>query len=271
MKFVFPILAILICGAAAYYSFTLSDKFQEYQDARLLAISTNKTVTASADKADIEIEEEQRLLEESKKNLDIVTASVQALESDATRLRNELAKVEADLAAQDLDKEQLNDALKEVQQIFVDMNFGGDVTIDNLTEKIAEIDEDIKGKRAKMEEIDALIDGAKKSLAAKQEDVARLVARRDARDTRISQNAMEARVTAVDSDWGFLVIGAGANSGFTPLTTLLVQRDGRLIGKVNPSAIEPTQTIAEIDFKTISPGVRIQPGDSVILAKPVSN
>jgi orotidine-5'-phosphate decarboxylase len=50
-----------------------------------------------------------------------------------------------------------------------------------------------------------------------------------------------------------------------------VKRDGRLIGKVNPSSIEPTQTIAEIDFKTISPGVRIQPGDSVILAKPASN
>ena len=100
MKFVFPILAILVCGAAAYFSFTLSNKFQENQDARLLAIATNKTVTASADKADTEIEEEQALLEDSKKNLDIVTASVQALESDATRLKNELGKVDADLAAQ---------------------------------------------------------------------------------------------------------------------------------------------------------------------------
>ena len=271
MKFVFPILAILVCGAAAYFSLTQSDKFQEYQDKRLLAISTNKTVTASADKADIEIEKEQALLDESKKNLEIVTASVQALESDATRLKNELVKVDADLAAQDVEKEQLNNALKEVQQIFVAMNLGDDVNEDNLAEKIGEIDEDIKGKRVKMEELEKKVEGTRVSLAAKQEDVARLVARKGARDTRISRNAMEARVTAVDSDWGFLVIGAGANSGFTPQTTLLVKRDGRLIGKVNPSAIEPTQTIAEIDFKTISPGVRIQPGDSVILAKPASN
>lgn len=271
MKFVFPILAILVCGAAAYFSFTQSEKFQDYQDARLLAIATNKTVTASADKADIEIEEEQRLLEESKKNLDIVTASVQALESDATRLKNELVKVDADLAAQDAEFAQLDKAIKEVQELFVAMNLGEDVTIDNLPEKIAGIDEDIKGKRAKMEELDALIEGARKSLAAKQEDVARLVARKGARDTRIGYNAMEARVTAVDNDWGFVVIGAGSNSGFSPQTSLLVKRDGRLIGKVNPSAIEPTQTIGEIDFKTISPGVRIQPGDSVILAKPAAN
>lgn len=271
MKFIFPILAILVCGAAAYFSITLSDKFQENQDARLLAIATNKTVTASADKADIEIENEQDLLKKSQDNLAIVTASVQSLESDTTRLKNELVKVDADLADQDVEKEQLNDTLKEVQQIFTAMNFGGDVTIDNLAEKIGEIEEDIKVKNAKMEELVALIDGANKSLAGKQDDVARLVARKSARDTRISGNSMVARVTAVDSDWGFLVIGAGANSGFTPQTTLLVERDGRLIGKVNPSAIDPTQTIAEIDYRTISPGVRIQPGDSVILAKPAAN
>ena len=118
MKFVFPILAILVCGAAAYFSFTQSEKFQDYQDARLLAISTNKTVTASADKADIEIENEQKLLEESKKNLDIVTASVQALESDATRLKNELAKVDADLAAQEVEKKQM--ASRKEAEVYID-------------------------------------------------------------------------------------------------------------------------------------------------------
>jgi hypothetical protein len=271
MKFVFPILAILVCGAAAYFSFTQSEKFQEYQDARLLAISTNKSVTASADKADIEIEEEQRLLAESKKNLEIATQSVIALTSTAGQLKNELARVDSDLAGQDAEFEQLDKALKEVQALFVEMNLGEDVTIDNLPEKISEIDEDIKGKRAKMEELDALIEGARKSLATKEAEVSRLVERKEVRDTRISRNAMEARVTAVDHDWGFLVIGAGANSGFTPQTSLLVKRDGRLIGKVNPSAIEATQTIAEIDLKTLSPGVRIQPGDAVILAKPASN
>ncbi len=271
MKFVFPILAILVCGGAAFFSFTQSEKFQENQDARLLAISTNKSVTASADKADIEIEEEERLLAESKKNLAIVTASVESLKATSNQLKNDLAKVDSDLAAQDVEFEQLNKALKEVQALFAEMNLGEGVNMDNLAEKMDEINEDIKGKRAKMEELDALIDGARKSLAAKQEDVARLVARKDARDSRISGNAMEARVTAVDHDWGFVVIGAGSNSSFTPQTTLLVKRDGRLIGKVNPSAIEPTQTIAEIDMKTLSPGVRIQVGDIVILAKTAAN
>ena len=50
-----------------------------------------------------------------------------------------------------------------------------------------------------------------------------------------------------------------------------VERDGLKIGRVRPSSIEPTQTIAEIDLKSLSSGVRLQPGDRVILATPSSN
>ena len=64
-----------------------------------------------------------------------------------------------------------------------------------------------------------------------------------------------------------VVIGAGTKTGFTPQTTLLVKRDGKLIGKVRPTAIEPTQTIADIVTDSMAPGVRLQPGDRVILAK----
>jgi hypothetical protein len=40
---------------------------------------------------------------------------------------------------------------------------------------------------------------------------------------------------------------------------------------VRPSSIEPTQTIAEIDFDTLATGVRLQPGDRVITAKSATN
>ncbi|QTN33534.1 hypothetical protein HZ994_14835 [Akkermansiaceae bacterium] len=269
MKFIAPILAILVCAAAAYFSFTMSEKFQATQDARLLAIETNKQVTATADKADSDIVDEKALLETSKNNLEVATQSVIALESTGNALKNESAKLDAEIAAQDSELAELNKAIEEVQKVLGDL--GGDVTLENLPEKVNEISEDIKTRRAKLEELETLVDGAKSTLSTKQAEVQRLVERKDARSNRIARNAMEARVTAVDHDWGFLVIGAGSNSGFTPQTSLLVKRDGRLIAKVNPSAIEPTQTIAEIDLKALSPGVRIQPGDSVILAKPSSN
>ena len=98
------------------------------------------------------------------------------------------------------------------------------------------------------------------------------VTERDAaRNSRMRRNAMESVVTAVNEDWGFVVIGAGSNTGFTPQTKLLVKRDGRLIAEVQPSSIEPSQTIAEIDKDSVAPGARIQPGDRVILSTPATN
>lgn len=271
MKFIFPILAIIVCGAAAYFTLTVSEKFETEQTARLDAIKTNETVTAKADANDITIDQLEDDLEASKQKLAVVSASVVNLESTENSLKNDLSGLDSQLAAQDAELEELNKALEEVKVIFKNLGLGDDVNIDNLAEKINEIQEDVKGKRAKVEELETLIEGAESSLASKRDDVQRLVDRKESRSVRIARNAMEARVTAVNQDWGFLVIGAGSNSGFTPQTTLLVKRDGRLIGRAKPSAIEPTQTIAEIDFKALSPGVRIQPGDQVILAKPAGN
>lgn len=269
MKFIFPILAIIVCLGAAYFTWTESEGFVGVQKDRLEAISTNKAVTAKADVADKNIADEKALLEQSKDALALVTQSVSALGSDAVTLKNDLSKLDAELAGQDAQFVELNKALEEVQAIFADL--GEDIDIDNLGPKIVEIEEDIKVKRTKVEELETLIEGAKSSLEGKKKDVERLVQRKETRNKRIARNSMEARITAVNQDWGFLVIGAGSNSGFTPQTTLLVVRDGRMIGKVKPSAIEPTQTIAEIDMKSLAPGVRIQSGDKVILAKPSGN
>lgn len=269
MKFIFPILAILVCAGAAYFSLSQDEKFATVQKARIEDFDTNTAVTAKADSADSKIVDEKAILATAKDNLALVTQSVSALTSDGNQLSNDVSKLDSEIAGQDVEFVELQKALEQVQILFQDL--GGDVTIENLAEKITEIEDDIKAKRTKVEELDTLIEGAKSSLVTRQDSVKRLIERENTRTERISRNAMQARVTAVNQDWGFLVIGAGSNSGFTPQTSLLVTRDGRLIGKVKPSAIEPTQTIAEIDMKSLSPGVRLQPGDRVILAKPSGN
>jgi myosin heavy subunit len=269
MKFVFSILAILVCGGAAYFTMTQTEMFEENQSKRFVAIDTNKQVEATIADTEAKIEEEKRLLEISKDNLATVKASIDSLIPNRNSLKTESAQLDKELAEQKIQFDDVNKAIAEIQEIMKDL--GGDVNIDNIGEKIAEVEEDIKVKRDKVDKLNGSIEESEKSLATKQEEVGRLASRKEARNLRINGNAMEARVTAVDQDWGFLVIGAGSNSGFTPQTTLLVQRDGILIGTVKPSSIEPTQTIAEIDAKSLSPGVRIQPGDRVILAKPATN
>lgn len=269
MKFLFPILAILVCGGAAYFSFDHSTKFEAVQEQRLEAISTNKSVSASADKADVDKANEEELLDTSKKELALATSSVDILQADNRQLESDVSKLDVRLAEQNKEFDQLNAAIDEVKNILSE--FGEDISIENLADKVAEISEDIIAKRTKLDELNTLVEGAEKRLSSSEGEVSRLVERKSARSERIRRNAITARVTAVNQDWGFLVIGAGSNSGFTPQTSLLVKRDGKLIGTVSPSAIEKTQTIAEIEFNSLAPGVRIQPGDTVILASPAVN
>ncbi len=269
MKAIPYFLAIIVAGGAAFFSFTVSGKFQEIQKERLSTIETNKQTTAKADVADKNIKDERALLVAAQDKQELVTQSISTLKSANATLKSDVSKLDQELEGQTEEFTQLEKALEEVNKTLE--NIGGGVTLDNLPEKIAEIEQTKLDKGKKLEELQTLVTGAEKTLATKRAEMDRLVIRGVERNSRISRNSMEAVVTAVNQEWGFLVIGAGSNSGFTPQTSLLVQRDGRKIGRVRPSSIEPTQTIAEIDLESLASGVRIQPGDRVILATPTSN
>jgi hypothetical protein len=269
MKFVFPILSILVCGAAIYFSLSEMERFDSEQQARLTAKTTNVNVSKSLAEANLAVGNEEDLLAAAKEQLATATASASFLQSSVTNPKNELAGLNNTLGLQEEESAEVVAALENVNRILI--GEGGNATQDNFQKKFNEIEDEIETKESRIDEIQTLIEGATSSLATNQAEVERMIQRMAQRNRRIASNAMEARITAVNQEWGFLVIGAGSNSGFTPQTVLLVKRDGRLIGKVTPSAVEPTQTIAEIDLESLAPGVRIQPGDRVILAKPASN
>jgi hypothetical protein len=269
MKIAFHILALVALGVALYFSLAHKEKFENQQQTRLTTIDTNRQVVASTDVANKNIRDERDLLAQSVERRDTLEASVMALTSTGNTLKIEVTELDATIASQKEEIAKLEKILEEVQ--LVAREFGEDVTIDNLPERVKSLEDERDSRKEKLDELETLVAAAEKSVAAKRAEGQRLAERKMARNTRLSRNAMEAVVTAVNHEWGFLVIGAGSNSGFAPQRELLIKRDGRLIGRVKPSAIEPNQTIAEIDLDTIAPGARIQPGDRVILATPTAN
>jgi DNA polymerase III alpha subunit (gram-positive type) len=271
MKFIFPIVAILVCGGGAYFSLQLSENFQVTQDARLLASNTNKTITASIDKTNSDIESERKLLDEAKTKLAVAAEKVNAALPETVSLRKELSKLKATIKAQELVFETNEKSLQEVKQLLSESGLSDSFDAANLADRIADFETKSKELDEKMDEQETLSAEAEEQLKKKKSQVQVLVDRKKSRDQGIALNALEARILSVDMEWGFVVIGAGANSGFKPQTSLLIKRDGRYIGKVEPYSVEATQTIGEIDFKSLPTGVRIQPGDLVILAKPNSN
>jgi hypothetical protein len=269
MKAIFYVVAILVAGGAAYFTLEHSRKFGELQDVRLKTIADNKAVSANADVKEKELKDEKGVLAAAETKREELTASISALKSKGSTLERDVAELDNEIGAQNEEFAELEKTLKEVQEIL--KTLGDDINLDNLAEKIQQVEDDKKARIATLDEKNTLIEAAEKLLSQNRDESDRLVKRKVERDARIGRNSMQSVITAVNQDWGFLVIGAGSNSGFTPQTSLTVERDGRFIGRVRPSSIEPTQTVAEIDFKSLATGVRLQPGDRVILSKPTSN
>ena len=269
MKAVLYIVLMVVSGGAAVFSVMSSKKFDAATESRLELVATNKKVTEEAAAADKKMKEEKPKLIALGEKRELLTQSLDAVKSASKSLATDLDKLKTEEEAQNEEFSQHEKSIAEINSILAGLV--EDVSFETLPQKIQQLQEDKKMKQAKFEELEVLIGGADKSLATNQVEMDRLTKRVTDRNNRINRNSVEAVVTAVNQDWGFLLIGAGSNSGFTPQTNLLVQRDGRMIGRVRPSAIEPAQTVAEIDLKAMAAGVRLLPGDRVILAKPEAN
>jgi predicted RNase H-like nuclease (RuvC/YqgF family) len=269
MKPIFHSVALLAALAGIYFSYDLSKKFEDQQTLRLGYNKENVEKTAMAVSTEKELKDERERLVKAKEEKSLSEQQLANLKAEEAKSRREIASLEQSLQQQNTEFDQLAKAMEEVKKILASL--GDDVTFETLADKVKGIEQDKLAKEAKMQELATVLQGAKNKNEAQKAEVARLLEIKGKRDTRIRSNAMETVITAVNQDWGFVVVGAGSNTGFTPQTKLLVERNGYRIGQLQPTSIEPTQTIAEIEFESLAPGVRLQPGDRVILADPATN
>ena len=269
MKSIPYIVAILAAGGAAFLSISLSGKFKQVQETRLDIIAQHQKIAAETDSLKKKLDDLKAPLADIANKKDESLQKLDTLQATGRSVELDISGLAATLQAQEVDFAELNKAKEELARIM--SGLGEDVTIDTIGDKINELTENIKSQKTKLEELETLTTSAEKLLATNRAELDRQVKRDLERISRLNRDAMESVVSAVNQDWGFLVIAAGSNSGFTPQTALIVERDGKALGRVRPSSIEPTQTIAEIDFDTLATGVRLQPGDRVITAKSATN
>lgn len=270
MKIAFHILAILICGVAAYFSFTLKEKFESQQESRVQTIERNRNVTAIAEEREADIVTQDEVLKNAIIDRNTAAAALESAESDGRAINKQISDLDSTINTQKAEITRLDNSIQEIIKTLAE--FGEEnVTPEGINQKIADLKQrrdDLDAQRQELEELNA---AAERDLAQKRASADSLTQRNISRNAQLRANATEAVITAVDNDWGFVLIGAGSNSGFSPQSNMMVQRDGRVIGQIRPSSIEPTQTVAEIVLDSLSPGVRLQPGDRVLYAKPIAN
>lgn len=271
MKALFYILSILAIGGAAYFSNVNKTNFTEQQASRVGTIEKRMNVDANITKTEVQLKSEQEKLATANKDLAEVEATISKLKSDQQTLKRELGEVEGELETQQAELDAAEKAMQELADTLQKLGIEGPVNMDTIKQNIKALEDEKKELDAAIAELDTNIEGARNNVARNEAEIERLAKRKAERAARISNNAREAVITAVDQNWGFVVIGAGSSSGFKPEASLLVKRDGRVIGQVKPASIEPTQIIANIKLETLAPGVVLQPGDRVILANPATN
>jgi uncharacterized phage infection (PIP) family protein YhgE len=272
MKNIFYTLALLVIAAAGYFSWDVYQKFQvehrwineKYKDEEAGLTTLNERLKANIEKTNKDLKDEQGALEAAKKLLAERNAEIEVAQSNERTLQRTLSENEAKLEEQQVTLDKLKDSIKQVEEI---LGTEG-VTLEQLPNEIEKIRTQKKDLTDKLAELESLVEGAEKNLAKNQEEMTRLADRKTSRDARIRRNTMEAVITGVSHEWGFVVVGAGKSSGFTPQSTVLVKRDGRVIARLKPTSIEPNQTIFEIVPDTLLPGVRLRAGDRVFLSQP---
>ena len=198
-------------------------------------------------RAEGERDEQQELLISAKRKLSIIKSEAQALDAQLKRYQDEFNDL----------KEQLKDLPE-------------GVTLQTLEEDINRKKQTLADKQADLaaleKEIEVMNDNherANKTLAGKVEQQAR-------RNKSCDVNSLEATVTAVNRDWGFVIVDAGSEAGITIETPLLVARNSEPIGKLRIISLEPQTLVADIDFDTVVAEEEffILPGDTVVLEKP---
>lgn len=133
--------------------------------------------------------------------------------------------------------------------------------IDRLEVTLADRTAELDSLTRSLEIADGTLDKRRQALESQQE-------RKRQRLVGYQVNSLEARITAVDPVWGFVVVNAGSTQGLTPESALMVVDEAnRPVGDLNIVELEGGSTVA--NFKTMGHGKSrgVEPGDKVILRR----
>jgi hypothetical protein len=265
MKLILSTIALFAIAAAGFTGFNAKTKYEskvkERNDLTVGNATQSKNIsTKEGEKTSAEAAEKLALEEKAKAN-----AELEAAKSKATELANTLDSVSGDLEVAAAEKKKIDASMEALRGKFPGIEL----------EEVPRVVKDMETGQKKLvgEEQDASL--VKKRL---EEDIAknlaessRIVEKINQSIKRVEGNTFQATIVAVDNDWNFVVIGAGEKSGLTGESKLLIQRDGRLLGRLLISKLEPNTAVADVEPGSLKNGVALQAGDQVILESVSSN
>ncbi len=178
-------------------------------------------------------------------------------------LASETKGKEEELEATKKETEEIG-AKKQAMQEEITRILGTSGTPEELAAKTEALKKENDAKVEETDQVSKEAEIAKKAAADSQSLVTRLKQQQATRAKAINLASRTGTISAVNPDFGFVIVNLGQNQGVTSESRLLVKRGSQLIGKLNIVQIGGNTTVADIITKSITPGFAIQPGDQVI-------
>lgn len=269
MKALLYVIAIVAIAAGGWFSYDTMTKFTKLKEDRLELDKNNENRKASiktTKDAAFAMEGDRDKAKADKSDTEALLSTVQ---SNLKLSKREAATWKSKIAEQDEKLQEIQDLIVSIKKAFSEL--GPDVQLDQVPGLVQKLEDDLKEANRKLEELQSLASAADKRVASNNAQIKNLTARIAKRASRIAGNSAQGSVTAVNHDWGFAIVNVPSNMPINETTKLMIKRGSSFIGNLKINAIEGTRIVADVDYKSMSPGMVVQPGDTVVLAKPVTN
>ena len=198
------------------------------------------------------LKEEQRR-DQSEANTDQLNINIKALDGEISGLKVAKAPLDKKLATAE-------NVVTELRK-----KLGPGVTLQNIAPTIKKLENDLENAKQDLATRQAELEVVSKKVAANETRIQKAEKVQTDRLVKIERNSTEGIVTAVNKDWGFVLVIIGKDQGVEGDSELIVKRDGIRIGNLSVVSIQPGLTVADISQKGLSQAV--EPGDKVVFQK----
>ena len=248
------ILSVLVMAVTAVLGVLNLNLFKAERDEKDRVHRERQVVKEELNGTEDTLADTKGKLSDFKDERDEGSATLSNAKADLDRKKYEVQKLQAGL-------DESNLKLKEFKVVLE--KYKGK-SVEDLKDRLESMAQDITNKTAELEKIETELATANTAVDSNQGALETHAEKQVARSAGIARNAFKATITAVNSDWGFVIINAGKKKGVTPESPLLVSANGKRIARLNIISIEPDITVADIDQDSLSRGTRVQPGHTVM-------
>jgi len=262
MKTILYVIALVGTAVAGYFSYANVKNQQQQLDQKEAASKKTNQLESRIKQTTSDFKDEEALVAEEESKFNAMFAEVESKEAKVKEVTGAIAKKTRELSTQDDELAEGGKLKAKIENLFLGQN----IPMDEVGQYVTNLNDQRKSLKAKHEELVAISGGLKNEVVKNNVRIADFDKRQKERARSLRGNSVSSLITAVNYNWGFVIVKPHPQSTITDTSKLIVVRGSNHVGRLKINAIEANRVIADIDYDSVVPGFRIRTGDRVILA-----